>query len=210
MYLLQRVGSSDPNKFLRFALTVPAVLCILIGLSWVMLYFIHLQDNADVIYGATNPLKYYPMVVYSIIPSITSKVLRPIVDILTDFEEHSSKIDLENHRIYKHFALQFVNSYCMLFYIAFWLKDFERLKKTLFSMLVISQITGDIFELLPWIQSNLFSIGVKKDKPEAKQRRRSQVLTSVQEQFKDDNSKETYDVGSDYMELLIQFGYVGT
>ena len=77
-------------------------------------------------------------------------------------------------------------------------------------MLVISQITGDIFELLPWIQSNLFSNGPKKDKPEAKQRRRSQVLSSVQEQFKDDNSKETYDVGSDYMELLIQFGYVGT
>ena len=94
-------------------------------------------------------MRYYPMVIYSMIPSIFEKIFGFVVDKLTDFEEHRNEVDAENHKIYKHFALNFVNSYCMLFYVAFWLKDFQRLRNTLFSLLVMGQISGNVVELLP-------------------------------------------------------------
>jgi hypothetical protein len=114
-------------------------------------------DHTEEIYGKENLWKYYPFVVYSIIPSVFQIVFGYISDKLTEFEEHKNEVDAENHKIYKHFALTFVNSYCMLFYISFWLKDIVRLKKTLFSLLVMGQVTGNVIEYLPSLHLSLNS-----------------------------------------------------
>jgi hypothetical protein len=143
------LGERGHNKLLRYAITIPMVCLILFFMCYVMVYFIYLQDNADSIYGSYNPMRYYPMIVYSLFPTVFSSVFGFVVDKLTEFEEHKNDVDVENHKIYKHFALQFVNSYCMLFYVAFWLKDMKRLEKTLFSLLFVSQISGNLIELLP-------------------------------------------------------------
>ena len=203
----QSAGAGEDNKFLRLAVSfsvVVASLCLLVRL---MIHFIYLQDNADKIYGAYNPMKYYPIAIYSCLPSVFSVIFLKLVAVLTDFEHHASPIVAENHRIYKTFSLQFVNRYCMLFYIAFHLKDMSRLQSTLISLLGVSQITGNISELLPVITSKVSSWWEKKDKNETEpDADKGEDLALAG--YAKDMKKDSYDVGDDYMELLLQFGYV--
>lgn len=44
------------------------------------------------------------------------------------------------------FAFQFVNSYCALFYVAFWLKDLNRLRSLLTTMMMVKQFISQLVE----------------------------------------------------------------
>lgn len=44
------------------------------------------------------------------------------------------------------FAFQFVNSYCALLYVAFWLKDLERLRTLLMTMMMVKQFIAQLVE----------------------------------------------------------------
>lgn len=44
------------------------------------------------------------------------------------------------------FAFQFINSYCALFYVAFWLKDLNRLRSLLTTMLMVKQFIAQLVE----------------------------------------------------------------
>lgn len=55
------------------------------------------------------------------------------------------------------FAFQFVNSYCGLLYIAFWLRDLERLRTMLMTMMMVKQFIGQLQEkyqpvVMRWIK----------------------------------------------------------
>lgn len=44
------------------------------------------------------------------------------------------------------FVFQFVNSYCCLLYVGFWLRDLRRLRQLLMTMMMIKQFVGQLVE----------------------------------------------------------------
>lgn len=44
------------------------------------------------------------------------------------------------------FVFQFVNSYCSLLYVGFWLRDLKRLRQLLMTMMIVKQFVGQIVE----------------------------------------------------------------
>lgn len=44
------------------------------------------------------------------------------------------------------FVFQFVNSYCSLLYVGFWLRDLKRLRQLLMTMMMIKQFIGQLVE----------------------------------------------------------------
>lgn len=67
---------------------------------------------------------------------------------------HLSKSAAEHSLHLKLFIFHFINSYCSLFYIAFWLKDIRRLRDMLLSLLLTKQIVGNLTEMfMPIINS---------------------------------------------------------
>lgn len=45
------------------------------------------------------------------------------------------------------FAFQFVNSYCALLYVGFWLKDITRLRYLVMMMMMVKQFVAQIVEM---------------------------------------------------------------
>ncbi len=50
------------------------------------------------------------------------------------------QVDRERFLIYKQFSLCFVNRYCSLFYVAFWLQDLAKLRVLLIVLLFASAV----------------------------------------------------------------------
>ena len=65
----------------------------------VMLYFKNMQLNAAAIYGEESYYKYYPTVLYSVLPAVATVVFEPIAHALNKFEGHTTKVHYYNIHI---------------------------------------------------------------------------------------------------------------
>ncbi|CAM9356615.1 unnamed protein product, partial [Discosporangium mesarthrocarpum] len=98
------------------------------------------------VFGEDSLWKYWPLVLYSIVPVTCSAVYGKVAVMLNNYEEHPTEARRKDMLIIKMFAFQFVNSYCALLYIAFWLQDMQRLRSMLMSLMVTKQIIFQITE----------------------------------------------------------------
>lgn len=79
---------------------------------------------------------------------------------LTDRENHRTQAQYERHRVVKLIALEFVNNFLSLFYIAFWLQDVNLVRSQLMTQLIVFQVScpfsiansGIIFSLMKFLQ----------------------------------------------------------
>lgn len=60
---------------------------------------------------------------------------------LTDRENHRTQAQYERHRVVKLIALEFVNNFLSLFYIAFWLRDVNLVRSQLMTQLIVFQVS---------------------------------------------------------------------
>lgn len=113
-----------------------------------------------------------------------------IISWTVSFENHKNPIDDNHNVVVKKFLFHFVCNYCNLFYIAFYKQDLKELRSSLVFILTINAIiyTASEFSLLK-------SSKTSKGAP---------LLVLLQNEIKLSN----FDVDSEFLELLIQFGFV--
>jgi hypothetical protein len=133
--------NESPNKGWKLFISFCATIILMYFMVEIMLYAVDAQLRAEDIYGKDSWKKYMPAVLYSLLPIVSSSVFQPIAEFLTKYETHSTKIEFEKYYILKQFSLQFVNRYCGLLYIAFWLRDLDMLRSLLISLLVTGQVS---------------------------------------------------------------------
>jgi hypothetical protein len=73
-------------------LSFVTVLSLMYVMIRIMLYFKNMQVNATVIYGARSWYKYYPTLLYSVLPAVATMVFEPIAEALNKFEGHTTKV----------------------------------------------------------------------------------------------------------------------
>lgn len=141
--------------------------------------------------------------------------------------------DAENSLIIKHFALEFVNRYCALFHAAFWLKDLAVLRSLLISLLTINAVLNNAIEVgMPILKSYYNRWSNKKKEGKDKDKSKGSAATPpgsqkdalVQEDesaaggvasnpalkaiLEEEVAKTDYDLNADYLEIVVQYGYV--
>lgn len=138
----------------------------------------------------------------------------------------------------KYFALEFVNRYCALFHAAFWLKDLDVLRSLLISLLTINALLNNAIELgTPMIKSYLNRLENRKKMkkqeaskdttgvtvagtangivphpistldtaaPAARKNEDAELKNILEEEL----AFSDYDLNADYLEIVIQYGYV--
>jgi len=68
------------------------VLSLMYVMIRIMLYYKSMQHNATAIYGEDSYYKYYPTVLYSILPCVATAAFEPIAEALNKFEGHTTKV----------------------------------------------------------------------------------------------------------------------
>ncbi|XP_059081229.1 anoctamin-8-like isoform X2 [Tigriopus californicus] len=233
-------GKNDlhyPNwkrSLIRYCVSLPIMIISLIIVTIVMFFILELQQQCDYLIkyeGYVTIMKYVPKLLLAIAIPAMDSVYGEVAVFLNDLENFRLESQYEDNLIIKLVLFQFVNSFLALFYTAFYLRDMDKLRELLATLLITRQLIGNMKEsIIPYIKQQF-----KQAEPNmAIVKRTKQAYAKYKKSDGDDDTgKGQLDEGTetksvrrvsqaelecqapkydgtfeDYLEMLIQFGYV--
>eukprot|EP01031_Cornospumella_fuschlensis_P026837 gene26837-32435_t len=145
--LAKAAEKEKSDNLVRLSLSSLGTVSIIYVMFNIMLYYVDRHIRSEEIYGKDSYMRYYPLAVYSILPCLLPVVFEPIAIYLNNYEQHTTKAEVERNLVFKKFALQFVNKYSALLYVAFWRRDLDMLRSLLISLLTTGAIINNGLEL---------------------------------------------------------------
>ncbi|XP_061588629.1 anoctamin-8 isoform X2 [Cololabis saira] len=132
----------------RWLVSLPVCLLCLCFVFVAMLLCLELQEVVMEIQELPGVTRFIPKILLAITVTVCDEVYKKIAYWLNDMENYRLKSAYENNLIIKMVFFEFINSYLSLFYIGFYLKDMERLKEMLATLLIFRQFLQNIKEVL--------------------------------------------------------------
>ncbi|XP_056149364.1 anoctamin-8-like [Lampris incognitus] len=132
----------------RWLVSLPICLLCLCFVFLAMLLCLELQEVVMDIKELPGITRFIPKIVLAVTVTICDEVYKKIAYWLNDMENYRLQSAYENNLIIKMVFFEFINSYLSLFYIGFYLKDMERLKEMLATLLIFRQFLQNIKEVL--------------------------------------------------------------
>ncbi|XP_077415864.1 anoctamin-8-like isoform X2 [Vanacampus margaritifer] len=132
----------------RWLVSLPICLLCLCFVFVVMLLCLELQEVVMEIQELPGITRFIPKILLAITVTICDEVYKKIAYWLNDMENYRLQSAYDNNLIIKMVFFEFINSYLSLFYIGFYLKDMERLKEMLATLLIFRQFLQNIKEVL--------------------------------------------------------------
>ncbi|XP_064848435.1 anoctamin-8-like isoform X1 [Oncorhynchus masou masou] len=132
----------------RWMVSLPICLLCLCFVFLAMLVCLEMQEFVMEIKELPSITRFIPKILLAIVVTVCGEVYRKIAHWLNDMENYRLQSAYENNLIIKMFFFEFINSYLSLFYIGFYLKDMERLKEMLATLLIFRQFLQNIKEVL--------------------------------------------------------------
>lgn len=145
-------------------------------------------------------LLYVPSVAHIVYTNVLGTAYGKLALTLTEWENHREESAFQNHHTTKVLVFTFFNYFAVLFHIAFVKQDLSLLRKRLASLLIVTQLVNQATEVVvPFAIDRLFNAPVRdeqEDDPEPDAIMAQSNLPSFPGLF------------SEYIELLVQFGYL--
>uniref|UniRef100_A0A7N6AM72 Anoctamin n=1 Tax=Anabas testudineus TaxID=64144 RepID=A0A7N6AM72_ANATE len=132
----------------RWLVSLPICLLCLCFVFLAMLLCLELQEVVMEIQELPGITRFIPKILLAVTVTICDEVYKKIAYWLNDMENYRLQSAYENNLIIKMVFFEFINSYLSLFYIGFYLKDMERLKEMLATLLIFRQFLQNIKEVL--------------------------------------------------------------
>ncbi|KAK5618128.1 hypothetical protein CRENBAI_021983 [Crenichthys baileyi] len=132
----------------RWLVSLPVCLLCLCFVFLAMLLCLQLQEVVMEIQELPGITRFIPKILLAITVTVCDEVYKKIAYWLNDMENYRLQSAYENNLIIKMVFFEFINSYLSLFYIGFYLKDMERLKEMLATLLIFRQFLQNIKEVL--------------------------------------------------------------
>ncbi|XP_041948826.1 anoctamin-8 isoform X1 [Alosa sapidissima] len=132
----------------RWLVSLPVCLLCLCFVFLAMFICLELQELVMEMKELPSLTRFLPKVILAVTVSTCDEVYKKIALWLNDMENYKLQSAYDNNLIIKLVFFQFINSYLSLFYIGFYLKDMERLKEMLATLLIIRQFLQNIKEVL--------------------------------------------------------------
>ncbi|KAL3935105.1 MAG: hypothetical protein SGBAC_009308 [Bacillariaceae sp.] len=133
---------------------------------------------------------FVPVIMHAVSILTLNTIYRKIATKLTDWENHPSQTDYDNSLILKRFLFEAFDCYIALFFLAFYACDIERLRAELVAVFNIDSFRRILMEVVvPLIMHKVNKKAKVDGHPQ-------------------DLDLDEYESFDDWMEILIQFGYV--
>uniref|UniRef100_A0A3Q4M4J9 Anoctamin n=1 Tax=Neolamprologus brichardi TaxID=32507 RepID=A0A3Q4M4J9_NEOBR len=132
----------------RWLVSLPICLLCLCFVFLAMLLCLELQEVVMEIQELPSITRFIPKILLAMTVTVCDEVYKKIAYWLNDMENYRLQSAYENNLIIKMVFFEFINSYLSLFYIGFYLKDMERLKEMLATLLIFRQFLQNIKEVL--------------------------------------------------------------
>lgn len=148
-----------------------------------------------------------PTILHVVLVSILSKFYKNVSEWTSKHEFHKTYLDYENSLIVKRFFFEMFNTFTDFIYIGFIRLDIEGLKKVLLALFMVDEFRRVIIEtVIPLIKLKL-----KEGKSSSKAKTEDFNENDIEE-YREKKIMELgfnhYDSFDDYLEVIINFGYV--
>ncbi|KNC48456.1 transmembrane protein 16K [Thecamonas trahens ATCC 50062] len=147
-------------------------------------------------------IRIVPGLVSAVAIQVLSRVYTVVARRINAWENYKSETSARNHLLAKLFVFQFVNHFAALFYLAFYLRDWDKLRQRLLVVLVFNQVLDNFKETLAPAVITLLRASVPlAAAPVARDSPHAELI--------DQTNRPRYDdTISDFLEMLIQTAYV--
>jgi hypothetical protein len=148
--------------------------------------------NEGAIFDPESLRCYIPIVLHAVSIFSLNQIYRKVARWLTEFENHMTEDSFQNSLILKRFLFECFDCYVALFYLAFYERDVERLRMELVAVFNVDAVRRFGTEVILPFALNRWGNKAKEGSPG----------------YTHDLNLDVYESFDDYMETLIQFGYV--
>ncbi|KAK7496840.1 hypothetical protein BaRGS_00011820 [Batillaria attramentaria] len=159
--------SNWKRNLFRYFVSTPVIILFLGMVFTTMLLIFELQEWVNVLVDKEDIhpyMRFGPKVLLAIGISIFDELYKRVALWLNRKENYRLEETHETNLVIKLVLFQFVNSFLSLFYIAFYLRDMDKLREQLAALLITRQVLGNLKEvLLPLIiwKARLYTVGYK-------------------------------------------------
>jgi len=172
---------------------------------WVYVESLSNLAQKGAILDKNTELAYIPTILQSLTMNILAVYNKKLAAKTTSWENHRTNTAYNNSMIFKRFLFEIINTFTPLAYIGFWRLELNALRDELFALYTTDEIRRLVTEtLIPYVQKRLGSGSLKVKKDLEKKLTQEEY---VQEKLKELDLAE-YDNYDDYLEMIIQFGYI--
>eukprot|EP00977_Amphora_coffeiformis_P027664 scaffold34630_cov185-Amphora_coffeaeformis.AAC.10 len=164
-----------------------------------------LAEGGNVFDSTSSWRSLIPVVVHVLCINILNGIYRTIAAWLTNLENHETEINHHDSFVLKRFLFEAFDCYVALFYLAFYERNVDRLRMELVSVFQIDTIRRVFLECIVPTLIQSYKQGhfiLPKSWQSFTQR------PATYEDILQDLDKDEYEPFDDYMEMLIQLGYV--
>lgn len=149
-----------------------------------------------------------PVIIHVLCMFTMNNTYRVIAEALTSWENHETSVEHRSSLILKRFLFEAFDCYVALFYLAFYERDVQRLRMELVAVFQIDTIRRIFLEcIVPMlIQRFLHKRAVGRGL--AKSYSTLKTMQPTEETILEDLEKDEYEQFDDFMEIVIQLGYV--
>ncbi|XP_076125714.1 anoctamin-10 [Alosa pseudoharengus] len=148
----------------------------------------------------SRAMLYAPSVAHIVYTNILGTAYGKVALTLTEWENHREESAFQNHHTTKVIVFTFFNCFAVLFHIAFVKQDLPLLRKRLASLLIVTQLVSQLTEVaVPFAIDRIFN------PPERKEEDDDPEVDAIIAQS---NLPTFPGLFSEYIELLVQFGYL--
>ena len=171
---------------------------------WVYVRSLSSLSEKSAIFDKTTARANIPTIFQSLSMVILSTINKKLAYKTTNWENHKTNTQYNNTIIFKRFLFEIINTFTHLLYIAFWRLELQALQAELIALYTTDEIRRLVFEsLIPYFKSKRSASTLKKrskDEMYSPEHYIEEKLIEIQ--------LPIYDSYDDYLEMIIQFGYI--
>eukprot|EP00978_Attheya_sp_CCMP212_P000692 scaffold1386_cov55-Attheya_sp.AAC.3 len=169
-----------------------------------------LAEKGNLFDVASQWMCFVPVVVHVMCMMTMNAAYRHVATRLTEWENHETENDHRNSIILKRFMFEAFDAYIALFYLAFYERNVDRLRAELVSVFNIDTFRRMLVEcILPWVMQRM-SGGQKHNS--AAENKKTDGTTGTQNKayqpLTEESKRDPYEQFDDYLEMVIELGYV--
>jgi anoctamin-10 len=169
-------------------------------------FFANLSEEGN-IFDSKNTIRSTLAVILHVAMVLSMNMgYRKIAEKLTDWENHESQVTHNNSLIFKRFFFEAFDAYIVLMYLAFYEQDVTKVRSELINVFNVDTFRRLLLEgVIPFITTKM-----------RLHRSRSNSYRNLQEKadmfskysIGEEADKEPYEEFDDYIEMIVQFGYI--
>ena len=170
----------------------------------------HLSEEGQ-LFDVNSPImSFVPAILHAVTIMFLNSIYREIAEKTTKWENHRSYLNHENSLILKRFLFEAFDAYIALFYLTFYEMDVEKLRGEILMVFLIDTFRRMFLEcIVPLVQRKLSERGAQSDRKKNDDWfDPGNLANNNHSQYLNESKLDEYEEFDDYLEMVVQFGYI--